>query len=87
MGNVRDDAPEQYSSLDYNATLKRMEEGLAPMDPGIALASIAVSLVRAVDLLSQIHNEMVMDKYEQRQNTMSIQSAISAIQFAHNRST
>lgn len=36
-------------SLDLNATLDRMEPGIAPVDTVLSLASIAVSLKRIAD--------------------------------------
>lgn len=35
--------------LDYNATLNRMETGIAPVDMILSLASIAISLKRIAD--------------------------------------
>lgn len=41
--------------LNYNATINRMEPGIAPVSADISLASIAMSLKRLVDLTESEH--------------------------------
>ena len=44
--------------LDYEATLDRLEPGIAPVDPMISLASLAISARAIHSELASIHDEL-----------------------------
>ncbi len=67
------------SPLDYNATLKRMEDGIAPMDPGIALASIAISLKDISVTLTAMYDVMIAKKISGMKTVEDIHTAISGL--------
>lgn len=49
---------ETPSSLDHNATIDRMEPGIAPVDTILAINSMAVSMKRIADSLDMIRSEV-----------------------------
>lgn len=43
--------------LDYNATINRMEYGIAPVDMVVSTASIAISLKRIADMMEDPNSQ------------------------------
>lgn len=62
--------------LDYNATLERMEPGIAPVSADITLASIAISLNRIAKTLEFMHGSGMSQQFEMRSAIQNISSAI-----------
>ena len=65
--------------LDYEATLDRMEKGLAPVDPQIALASIAISLVQITSHLNHIATSLSIIQMQQPNGNSNIVTALNAV--------
>lgn len=63
-------------ALDYNATIDRMEPGIAPVSADITLASIAISLNRIAKALEFMHGTSMSQQYEMRSAMQNISSAI-----------
>lgn len=71
--------------LDYEATLNRMEEGLAPVDPQIALASIAISLVQITSHLSHIATTLEIIQVQLSNGNGNIAAALNNLGARMNR--
>lgn len=68
----------EASPLDYNATINRMEPGIAPVDYALSMASIAMSLKRIADALEKINADQVKGRDYPTTSASIIASAINS---------
>lgn len=72
MNEVEDPSP-----LDYNATLNRMEPGIAPVAEMISLASIAISLKDIALTLHRLEGASLQNSSELRSIASSLSTSVA----------
>lgn len=65
--------------LDLNATLARMEPGIAPVDPMISLASLAISARAIHSEMSALHANLIEIRHAIRDNGAGFSTANSVL--------